>query len=445
MRSVSILKKTLASTLMSAVLLGAWGNTQAEGVISDIRDALEFGMLANGEGFATVGEAAAQPPQARAGGQGNALVSVTQSQVQQGSPALINISYNGLVSAQGIAVGFIIPSNAPSESQFIITAEAHGLPNPQFSLFEITSGGDVERAANDNCAQDLTPLVGRDIRNGVNACLVTGLSPGLYYVAVTDVGGNTGNALVSVTQPSGSEPALLNISYNGFVAATGIRPGFIVGSAETFALTAENLGLHDPEMALYQITPAGDQLVASNDDCNQDLTAHVGRDLRSGGNACLLLALQPGAYYLEITGTDAGGGGGGDGGSPGCTDIDGYWSVTETVNITCSAAGETISETLTGTDTVHITQNGCNVSYRISLAGVDFSRSGTVSGNQVNMSGPFVESLDPAVVVHQDQATINCTVNGDNMNCTGSGSASGTFYGHSASCTGNSTASASRL
>lgn len=242
-------------------------------------------------------------------GAGDALVGVTQSQAQvQAGVGLANISYNGMVSAQGIRPGFIVPGAAPAGSRFIITAETLGLPDPQLTLFEITAGGNIERAANDNCEQDLTADIGKDIRDGVNACLVEVLAPGLYFVAVSDTGGGSGNVLFGVTQPAGSDPALLNISYNGLVEAAGIQPGFIVGQAQTFALTVETLGLPDPIMALFQITANGNQVIASNDNCEQDLTADIGKDIRDGANACLLLELQPGAYFINVTGIGNSGG-----------------------------------------------------------------------------------------------------------------------------------------
>ncbi|MEZ5592922.1 MAG: hypothetical protein R3F53_20350 [Gammaproteobacteria bacterium] len=400
----------------------------------DIRKSLDVAILIGEGGFVSAGGTTPQSFQPRAG-QGNALVSITQSQAQPSATGLLNISYNGLVPATGTIAGFIVTADAPTASQFVITAETLGLPDPEIELFEITQNGSIERATNDNCTQDLSALVGRDFRNGVNACLNETLPPGLYFVSVTDVGGASGKALISITQPSGSVPALLNLSYNGLVEVAGIRLGFIVGSTQTFALTAETLGLPDPAMTLYQITPEGNQIVASNDNCEQDLTAHVGRDFRNGEDACLLLTLELGLYFVEVVGKEIS--------STNCVDIAGAWDGAETVTITCTVDGDTDTDTQSSTGIIAIEQNECRISYK--APGLGTTRSGTVDGNRVSVSGPFAVALNPSVTFSRNEATAEGTVDGDQMILNGSGVVSGTDSGVSFSCRGNSRGTFTRL
>lgn len=395
------------------------------------RGAVGFG-IAIGEGGFPAGGSHARSARA---GQGAALVGVTQSQAQaQAGIGLGNISYNGRVSAEGINPGFIVPADAPQDSQFIITAETLGLPDPEITLFEITGAGNVEIAANDNCVQDLTALIGQDIVNGSNACLVQNLGPGLYFVEVADVGGGSGNVLFGVTQPLGSVPALLNISYNGNVEMAGIKPGFIVVQEQQFALTAETLGLPDPEMTLVQITAQRNETIASNDDCDEDLTDHIGRDIRGNGNACLLADLPPGAYFIDVSSADDG---------AACEDISGAWSGTESGTVMCSIGGEDVTQTLSSTGIIVIEQSGCNISY--TLPGVGIERTGTIDGSSINFSGPIAVPDVEGVTFTENNATVEGMVDGDTMTLAGTGSASGSFGGLSFSCEGDAMATFERL
>lgn len=419
----------MASILFTVLFLAT---TQA--AHNDIRTQLDLGILLGEGGFVKSSGIAAQSFQMRAA-QGDALVSITQSQAPPGATGLLNLSYNGLVTEQGTIAGFIVNADAPSDSQFIISAEALGLPDPTISLFEITQNGNLERASNDNCTEDFTDLVGRDFRNGVNACLAVELSTGLYFVEVSDVAGRSGNALISITQPSNTQPALLNLSYNGFVAAAGIRPGFIVASTQTYVLTAENLGLSDPAITLFEISSGSEQIVTSNDNCDQDLSTHIGRDIRNGENACLLTTLAPGLYFIEITGSDAN--------IANCIDISGAWNGTESATVNCTIAGESFSDTQDGSGTIVINQNECNISYRV--PGTNASRTGTITGNQLRLSGPFAEPLGLGVNFSQNEVNIEGIVEQNQMSLTGSGVASGTANGVPFSCDGNSEGTFNRL
>jgi len=71
------------------------------------------------------------------------------------------------------------------------------------------------------------------------------------------------------------------------------------------------------------------------------------------------------------------------------------------------------------------------------------TRTGTIDGNNIHRSGIFV-ILSFSCTETQNRVEINGTVNGDQINLTGSGIAEGTCYGDSGSCTGSSTATFNR-
>jgi hypothetical protein len=127
-----------------------------------------------------------------------------------------------------------------------------------------------------------------------------------------------------------------------------------------------------------------------------------------------------------------------------CTNIAGDWIASETVVVTCTSGGQSETVTQSGTVTITIFQNGCNVNYNISTQFGTFSRTGTVSGNGVDFSGVFL-SAQPGCSFNQNNITINGTINGNTITFSGSGVATGTCGGQSGSCTGTSTATFSRI
>ena len=123
-----------------------------------------------------------------------------------------------------------------------------------------------------------------------------------------------------------------------------------------------------------------------------------------------------------------------------CTNIAGNWFGTETLTITCCLGGDCETETLRGTDSITIQQNGCNISYDINISGYGtFSRTGTIDGNNIQLSGIFA-ALQPWCSATQNVVTISGTVNGNQIDSQGTGIVKATCDGMSVSCTGNSTA-----
>ena len=117
-----------------------------------------------------------------------------------------------------------------------------------------------------------------------------------------------------------------------------------------------------------------------------------------------------------------------------CVNVAGTWNGSETVTVTCTVAGETATDTFYGAGTIVIQQNGCSISY--DLGGV--TRTGTVQGSNVEISGPFIIPA-PGVTVTQNLFTGTGTTDGSTMTLNGSGVASGTVSGLGPfTCTGTS-------
>jgi len=130
---------------------------------------------------------------------------------------------------------------------------------------------------------------------------------------------------------------------------------------------------------------------------------------------------------------------------PPCMNIAGSWYASETVSMTCCMYGNCDTDTFSGTDTITIQQNGCNISYDVYLSGYGtFPRTGTIDGNKIQLSGLFAV-LQPWCNATQNIVNLNGTVNGDQINLQGSGIINGTCDGDSFSCTGSSTATLTRL
>jgi len=129
---------------------------------------------------------------------------------------------------------------------------------------------------------------------------------------------------------------------------------------------------------------------------------------------------------------------------PPCTNIAGYWDASDTVTITCCMYGECETDTFGGTDSIMILQTGCNISYDLYLSGYGaFTRTGTVDGNKVHVSGIFAV-LQPGCTASQNTIDLNGAVNGDQINLQGAGIINGTCDGSVFQCTGTSTSTLTR-
>jgi hypothetical protein len=129
---------------------------------------------------------------------------------------------------------------------------------------------------------------------------------------------------------------------------------------------------------------------------------------------------------------------------PPCTNIAGDWNATETVSVTCCLDEECESGSFSGSDSITIQQNGCNISYDLYLSGYGtFRRAGTIDGNKIHMTGVFVV-LQSWCTASQNNVDITGTVNGDQINLKGSGVVNGTCGVSTLQCTGTSSAKLTR-
>ncbi len=120
-------------------------------------------------------------------------------------------------------------------------------------------------------------------------------------------------------------------------------------------------------------------------------------------------------------------------------EIAGTWRVSESGTVTCVFDGKSETETISGTGTVVIEQNGRNVSYV--PPSINAPRGGEIEGNTISFSGLFVVPLVGGVNFSQNIVTIKGPIiDEEEFTLYGSGIATGTFEGVGFTCTGNTTA-----
>jgi hypothetical protein len=132
-------------------------------------------------------------------------------------------------------------------------------------------------------------------------------------------------------------------------------------------------------------------------------------------------------------------------GNPGYANIAGLWNATESLDYTLSAMGESQSNSASGSAVVVIHQSGADVWYDRKVPGsnVVARRTGTVTGNHVVFTGPFV-IVGGGARLTANSCTITGDVSADVMSLDGSGYAEGTVRGISFSIDGSSTAEMQR-
>jgi hypothetical protein len=133
----------------------------------------------------------------------------------------------------------------------------------------------------------------------------------------------------------------------------------------------------------------------------------------------------------------------------GCANIDGLWHASEQVIARCMIEGESETLEMEGEGTVDIVQTACQIRWEIPQT--DAARTGTVTGNKLQATGPFVlANLVPGVQVTftQNQADITGTITGNTIRLNGTGRAAGKICVDEGcltfSCTGTSSAEFTR-
>ncbi len=126
-----------------------------------------------------------------------------------------------------------------------------------------------------------------------------------------------------------------------------------------------------------------------------------------------------------------------------CVNIAGRWRASETITATCSALGETETETLSGEGDIIIRQTDCNINYTVPTLNV--SRTGSIEGNTLTLTGPLAFAAIDGVRFTENMASISGTVNGGTVVLNGTGIARGSVEGVSFSCTATSSGRLTRL
>lgn len=130
-----------------------------------------------------------------------------------------------------------------------------------------------------------------------------------------------------------------------------------------------------------------------------------------------------------------------------CANIAGEWEAEEEVEVSCTIDDETDTITLSGFADVTIEQDGCNVRWQspeLEDEGIP-PRTATLQGNRLTGSGKFIFDIPggPDLDFTHNTATYQGTINGNQIDLTGSGSAAGeACQGGDCvdfSCTGTST------
>jgi len=158
--------------------------------------------------------------------------------------------------------------------------------------------------------------------------------------------------------------------------------------------------------------------------CSQDCSGSALRCTGSAGGAADVLSCQDGLYPA------------------GCANIAGTWALSEDADISCTMDGDTEPLDASGSAVVTFVQQGCQVSYRV--PGLDVERRGIVVGNRLRLSGPFLVATESGVSIRDNVVTVEGTVQGRQMQLTGSAHGSGSSHGHPFTCDGSSTANAYR-
>lgn len=112
---------------------------------------------------------------------------------------------------------------------------------------------------------------------------------------------------------------------------------------------------------------------------------------------------------------------------PACANIAGKWNFSESATVNCCADGDCETEDISGSGTITINQNGCNVSWKV--PNWDANRAGSIKGNDIEVSGLFVVPLSEDVEVNftRNTYTAKGTISGNGINMNGSGIAEGTI------------------
>ncbi len=269
-----------------------------------------------------------------------------------GSARLVNLSVRAFVgTGDNIMIpGFVVGSPGGS-AQLLVRAvgprladfDVTGLlPDPTLAL--VPPGGSTPLAANDDWADfpDQAALEAAHLQVGAfpltgsatEAAMLISLPAGAYTVPVADAGTDTGVALAElyeVSDPGGEHGAqLVNLSaraqvqddpgvlIGGFVIAGDVAITLLVRAVGPGLESSDVTGvLRDPTLVVYRSLPGGgSEEIARNNDWGDsaspaalvEATTSTHAFVLADGStdAAMLLALNPGAYTVVVSGADGG-------------------------------------------------------------------------------------------------------------------------------------------
>ena len=127
-----------------------------------------------------------------------------------------------------------------------------------------------------------------------------------------------------------------------------------------------------------------------------------------------------------------------------CPDLSGIWTVDETITLTIIINGDSDTDTVSGTDTVSITQNGCAIQYFQSVPSPSGGtqqvlRSGMIVGNTVTFTGIAALVVQGATCT-RNLLTVSGTISGNTIDATSAVDVRCTAPGIVQTVTGNGTA-----
>jgi len=281
------------------------------------------------------GRVASAPAALTVAGAGGARLVNLSARAQVGTGA--NVLIPGFVVSGAGGKTLLIRAVGPGLARFGV---AGLLPDPQLQV--VPPGGGSVLAANDNWGAfpDQSALEAARVAvsafslggSTLDAALLVTLPAGEFTAPTSGVADGTGVALVELydLHPEASAPGLLNLSARAQVG-TGhdvLIPGFVIEGDVALTVLVRAVGpglsrwiasglLEDPVMTVFRTLPDGSsERVTANDDWGDaanvaELTlaasaVHAFGLTAGSADAAVLLALNPGAYTVAISG--AGGG-----------------------------------------------------------------------------------------------------------------------------------------
>ncbi|MEW6584347.1 MAG: choice-of-anchor D domain-containing protein [Nitrospirota bacterium] len=257
------------------------------------------------------------------------------------------------------------------------------------------------------------------------------------------------NAIMSVSSNDLRKPTVnVNLSGKAAPPKISVSPKSVnfgsvpVGSASSRPVTIRNTGISDLEVNTIAITGTDAAEFSQTNDCstvpNDSLcTVNITFSPASAGSKSATMTIssndpKKAAVNVRLSSGDNSSGGGGKE----CPDISGEWDYENSGTVTCTYGGDSETEHVSGSGAIFITQDGCKISWTEPT--FDVSRSGTVTGNSVEVSGKFVVPLVGGVDLTQNTYSATGTISQDKetINLSGSGQANGSYQGISFSCTG---------